>query len=84
MVGLRPSRSGEWSRRFLLLGRGGSSAEVGSGERLAIAVLPFASVGSSEDDESFALGIHDDVLTQLSKIGPLRVISRRSVMEYRD
>lgn len=67
-----------------LLLRGGLGPSVGGEGRLAIAVLPFASAGTTDDDESFALGIHDDVLTQLSKIEGLRVISRTSVMEYRD
>jgi TolB-like protein len=69
----------------VLLLRGGLlPGPVEAEERLSIAVLPFASAGATEDDESFALGIHDDVLTQLAKIGGLRVISRTSVMEYRD
>jgi TolB-like protein len=69
----------------ILLLNGGMGSGTGDGEgRLAIAVLPFASAGADEDDESFALGIHDDVLTQLSKVGSLRVISRTSVMEYKD
>jgi TolB-like protein len=32
----------------------------------------------------FADGIHDDLLTRLANIGALKVISRTSVMEYRD
>jgi TolB-like protein len=68
----------------LLLRGGLTPAAAEDGGRVAIAVLPFASAGTTDDDESFALGIHDDVLTQLSKIEGLRVISRTSVMEYRD
>lgn len=52
--------------------------------RASIAVLPFASTRTDEQSESFTLGIHDDLLTQLSKVGSLRVISRTSVMEYRE
>ena len=33
---------------------------------------------------SFTIGIHDDILTQISKIRALKVISRTSVMEYGD
>jgi len=49
-----------------------------------IAVLPFHPITSSEEDKSFAEGIHDDILTQLSKIKDLRVIARTSVLQYRD
>jgi TolB-like protein/Flp pilus assembly protein TadD len=50
----------------------------------SVAVLPFANMSGTPEVEPFAVGIHDDVLTQLSKIGGLRVISRTSVLGYRD
>lgn len=50
----------------------------------SIAVLPFANRSNQNDDLFFTDGIHDDLLTQLAKIGELTVISRTSVMEYRD
>ena len=50
----------------------------------SVAVLPFTTRSSNEDDEFFSDGVHDDLLTQLAKIGSLKVISRTSVMEYRD
>ena len=50
----------------------------------AIAVLPFASLSSEPDNVLFADGIHGDILTQLAIIGSCKVISRTSVMEYRD
>jgi TolB-like protein/thioredoxin-like negative regulator of GroEL len=50
----------------------------------SIAVLPFANRSRLEDDEFFTDGIHDDLLTQLAQIDDLKVISRTSVMEYRD
>ena len=37
-----------------------------------------------EDTGYFAEGIHDDLLTLLANIGSLRVISRTSVLKYRD
>jgi TolB-like protein/Tfp pilus assembly protein PilF len=52
--------------------------------RNAIAVLPFANRSDQASDQYFTDGIHDDLLTQLSKIGAFSVISRTSVMEYRD
>jgi TolB-like protein/Tfp pilus assembly protein PilF len=52
-------------------------------ERVSIAVLPFASRSTDPENQLFADGIHDDLLTRLANIGALRVISRTSVMEYR-
>ncbi|MGA7276009.1 MAG: tetratricopeptide repeat protein [Candidatus Udaeobacter sp.] len=49
----------------------------------SIAVLPFESLSDEKENAYFADGIQDDVLTNLSKIGDLRVISRTSVMPYR-
>lgn len=49
----------------------------------SIAVLPFANRSADADDIYFTDGIHDDLLTQLSKIDAFSVISRTSVMEYR-
>lgn len=50
----------------------------------SIAVLPFASVRTDEESQAFVAGMHDDLLTQLSKIDSLRVISRTSVMKYKE
>jgi eukaryotic-like serine/threonine-protein kinase len=49
-----------------------------------IAVLPFKNLSDDKQDEYFSIGITDDILTQLSKINDLRVISRTSVMKYKD
>lgn len=51
---------------------------------LSIAILPFANRSNREGDEFFTEGIHDDLLTTIAKIGSLKVISRTSVMEYKD
>jgi len=46
----------------------------------SIAVLPFDNrSAATEDAEFFAVGVHDELLTLLSKLGELRVISRTSV-----
>lgn len=50
----------------------------------SVAVLPFATRSSQEDTRFFADGMHDDLLTRLANIGSLKVISRTSVMKYRD
>jgi len=49
----------------------------------SIAVLPFENFSDDKDNAFFADGIQDDILTNLSKIGDLKVISRTSVMQYR-
>ncbi|NND45409.1 MAG: hypothetical protein HKN58_08800, partial [Xanthomonadales bacterium] len=53
-------------------------------QRKSIAVLPFANRSSRDEDAYFADGIHDDLLTSLAKVGALKVISRTSVMRYRE
>ncbi len=50
----------------------------------SIAVLPFQNLSDDRENAYFADGIQDDLLTNLSKIGDLKVISRTSVMPYRD
>ena len=49
----------------------------------SIAVLPFESLSDEKENAYFADGVQDDILTNLSKIGDLKVISRTSVMGYR-
>src|SRR5256884_8517538 len=49
----------------------------------SIAVLPFENLSDEKGNAYFADGIQDDILTNLSKIGDLKVISRMSVMSYR-
>jgi len=50
----------------------------------SIAVLPFENLSDDKENAYFADGIQDDVLTNLSKISDLKVISRTSVMQYRE
>jgi TolB-like protein len=50
----------------------------------SIAVLPFENRSPNPDDVFFADGMHDDLLTHLSKIRDMHVISRTSVMGYAD
>jgi serine/threonine-protein kinase len=49
-----------------------------------IAVLPFENLSNDKEDASFADGVQDDLLTKLAKIADLKVISRTSVMGYRN
>jgi TolB-like protein/predicted Ser/Thr protein kinase len=49
-----------------------------------IAVLPFENLSENKEHALFADGVQDDILTKLAKIADLKVISRASVMQYRD
>jgi TolB-like protein len=49
-----------------------------------VAVLPFTAASLAGDSEFFAIGVHDDLLTQLAQLESIRVISRTSVLEYKD
>jgi len=49
-----------------------------------VAVLPFVSKSLEEEGDFFAVGVHDDLLTQLAQLSSIRVISRTSVLEYKD
>ncbi len=64
----------------------GSEAETGAAaeERPAVAALPFVNRSGLGDDQYFTDGIHDEILTRLSKISSLSVRGRTSVMQYRD
>jgi len=65
-----------------------SMAEVSNAQtpdRKSIAVIPFRNRSANEENaEFFSDGVHDELLTYLSKIKALKVISRTSVMGYRD
>ena len=50
----------------------------------SIAVLPFEMLSAEPEDALFVNGFHNDLLTQLAGINNLKVISRTSVIEYRD
>ncbi|UCG88377.1 MAG: protein kinase, partial [Gemmatimonadota bacterium] len=50
----------------------------------SVAVLPLLSLSTDPEDEFFADGITEDVIAQLSKIGSLKVISRTSVMRFKN
>jgi TolB-like protein/Tfp pilus assembly protein PilF len=50
----------------------------------SIAVLPLENQSTDKENAFFADGIQDDVITSLGKIKDLKVISRTSVMSYRN
>jgi serine/threonine protein kinase/TolB-like protein/Flp pilus assembly protein TadD len=54
-----------------------------SDTRKSIAVLPFESLGDNNSPSYFADGVQDNILTDLGKVGDLKVISRSGVAAYR-
>ena len=92
--GIRATPGSHRRRNLLMLIASGVIISAGAGFFLlprasarkidkSIAVLPFQSLSDEKENAYFADGIQDDILTNLSKIGDLKVISRMSVMSYR-
>ncbi len=76
---------GSWLYSILDGGRDAPPVGAGAAGRTlpSVAVIPFRNLSAGEDDGGFfADGLHDDILTQLAKIGSLDVIARTSVMRY--
>jgi TolB-like protein/class 3 adenylate cyclase len=57
--------------------------EPSSSEKPSIAVLPFDNISDDAEQEYFADGISDDLITDLSKISGLLVIARNSTFIYK-
>jgi TolB-like protein/Tfp pilus assembly protein PilF len=53
-------------------------------DRKSIAILPFENLSQDAANVPFTMGVHDDLITQISKIGSIKTISRTSVMQYRE
>jgi TolB-like protein/DNA-binding SARP family transcriptional activator/Flp pilus assembly protein TadD len=53
-------------------------------ERLVIAVLPFANIGNDPEQEYFADGLTEDIITDLSQISALCVVARHAVFAFKD
>ena len=62
--------------RSALVG-GGASAGIGS-----LAVLPLENLSQDPDENYFAAGIHDALITDLASLGGMRVTPRGSVMRF--
>ena len=84
-------RTGTWvALAALALGMAGSwlwtrdrHARIPSGPIRSVAVMPFDNLSEDAQQEYFADGVTDELITQLSKIRALRVISRSSVMRIK-
>ncbi|MCA1443731.1 tetratricopeptide repeat protein [Ensifer sp. IC4062] len=63
---------------------GGPDAEPSLPQVASIAVLPFATLSNDAEQEYFAEGLAEDLITDLSKVDGLLVIARHSSFAYRD
>jgi TolB-like protein len=62
---------------------GMASGATGDIPRKSIAVLPFENLSDNKENEYFAAGVHDDILSSLAKVSDLKVISRTSVQQFK-
>jgi adenylate cyclase len=60
-----------------------AAAETAAYPTNRIAILPFASFSPDPNDEYFADGMTEELISTMSKVGGLRVIARTSVMGYK-
>jgi len=60
------------------------SETSGTIQQKSIAVLPFENLSRDPDNAFFADGVQDEILSDLAKVADLKVISRTSVIGYRD
>ncbi len=71
--------------------QGGGLEETASIDRMAlplpdkpsIAVLPFINMSNDPEQDFFAYGMTDDLITDISKVSSLFVVSRNSVAKYK-
>jgi TolB-like protein len=68
---------------WIVFGRDAEESAAAA-DRPSVAVLPLENRSGREEDRYFTDGIHDEILTQLTKISGLSVRGRTSVMQYRD
>ncbi len=83
-LGLRPKAAGPASPAAPAADTAAAAkAPVRVAEK-SIAVLPFANMSEDKDNAFFADGVHEDILTNLALIRELKVVSRTTVVRYRD
>jgi TolB-like protein/class 3 adenylate cyclase/Tfp pilus assembly protein PilF len=64
--------------------RAAATGAVAAIPEKSIAVLPFENLSAEKENAYFADGVQDEILTDLAKVADLKVISRTSVMQYRN
>jgi TolB-like protein/class 3 adenylate cyclase/Tfp pilus assembly protein PilF len=81
---LKELRSPPSSSRSEESGRSPATAGSLPAPEKSIAVLPFENLSENKENAFFADGVQDEILTDLAKVADLKVISRSSVMQYRN
>jgi adenylate cyclase len=66
-----------------LAGAAAASEPLAAPDKASIAVLPFNNMSGDQQQEYFADGITEDIITEISKIPGLLVISRNSTFTYK-
>ena len=59
-----------------------AATSAGSASAKSVAVLPFENLSTEKENEYFASGMQDEILTRLANIRDLKVISRTSTQKY--
>src|SRR5262245_15667496 len=68
---------------FNIRGAGDSLQLLGKSQIHSLAVLPFENLSADADEEYFADGMTDELITSLGRLTTARVVSRTSVMPYK-
>src|SRR5205807_1841125 len=68
---------------FVFLLRRPTRSALAAAEK-SIAVLPFANLSDDKQNAFFVDGVQDEILTDLARVADLKVISRTSVMQYKN
>ncbi len=68
----------------ILIGTYGGSAISSNVDTKSIAVLPFDNYSTAPEDQYFSDGVTEMIIANLAKVKDLKVISRTSVMEYKN
>ena len=69
---------------FLFLYKKQFLVSADHGNYKTIALIPFANLSSQKEDEYFTAGMYNEILTQLSTIASLHVVSRASMLQFKD
>src|SRR5262245_20639240 len=63
--------------------QGATAATASRGQGISICVLPFANMSGDREQEYFADGISEDIITDLSKVSSLSITSRNSAFSFK-
>ncbi len=73
-----------WKARPVAVQTNAPVAAAAPAPERSIAVLPFTNLSTEKENAFFTDGVHDEILTDLANVADLKVISRTSVMSYRE